>query len=190
MNDRPRPHAIRAILDKRYRYTLQRNLVLGGRGRLVWIMLNPSTADDELDDPTIRRCMKFGALWGYADMVVGNLFAFRATDPRQLSEAVDPVGSLNDEYLREITSGVDRIVCAWGNGGALNNRAGDVRVMLWDRELWGFGQTKQDQPRHPLYVLGDQPLELLPEDFTINEDQLRPEVRDPAPRHMRAAGPL
>jgi hypothetical protein len=140
----------------RYRYTLRRKL--GGRpGRAVcFVMLNPSSADAEKDDPTIRKCLGFARRWGCAELVVVNLFAFRATRPRDLRAAADPVGRANRRHVR---SAVGRakgglVVCAWGTHGAW--RGQDVAVRGWIREAGAapvcLGQTKSGQPRHPLYV--------------------------------------
>lgn len=148
--------------DGVYRYSLTRSgwLTSGnaeGR-RLVWVMLNPSTADGEVDDPTIRRVMKFTEPAGYPEAVIVNLFALRATDPKALNNHRDPVGPLNDQTLRGFGDDCE-IVCAWGAFGNRYNRAGQVLGdHLSDRPLWCLGTTKDGHPRHPLYVRGDQPL--------------------------------
>src|SRR5690348_16099160 len=98
----------------RYRYSLSRWGWDERSGRCVFIMLNPSTADASVDDPTIRRCINFAQGWGYGMLEVVNLFAWRATFPKELALAPDPVGPHNGEYLtRAITIG-DITVCAWG----------------------------------------------------------------------------
>src|SRR5581483_9586135 len=96
-----------------YRYSLAR--FFGDGGVVNFIMLNPSTADAETDDPTIRRCLGFAKAWGYGTLVVTNLFAYRATDPAELAKAGDPVGPDNDTRLWSEAQLSDLVVCAWGN---------------------------------------------------------------------------
>lgn len=138
--------------DGVYRYKLLRRW---GRGPTIyWIMLNPSTADASLDDPTIRRCRGYSELWGYGGMEVFNLFAFRATHPVELLVASDPVGPMNDHYLAQIPVKDSRIIVAWGNYGHLFpdrvNRVWWVLGGFGEIECLGF--TKNGQPRHPLML--------------------------------------
>lgn len=139
----------------RYRYMLTRGT---GPRRLVFIMLNPSTADAETDDPTIRRCTGFAATLGYTGIIVLNLYAFRATQPAALWSQSDPVGPSNDMYLPAL-AGDDTIVCAWG-ANAKPDRVAHVAALLREAgaRLMCLGTTKSGAPRHPLYVRGDQPL--------------------------------
>jgi hypothetical protein len=151
-----------AVFDasERYRYRLDRRWSQGS-GRVVFVMLNPSTADAERDDPTIRRCMGFAADWGHRGLTVVNLFAWRATKPKELTLAEDPIGEDNDLHLRSAIQRSQRIVLAWGNHGRLNDRWRDVVALLGRRrELFCLGKTKLGQPRHPLYVRRD--FEALP----------------------------
>jgi len=147
---------------RRYRYTLARRVGLGiEKAVCLFIMLNPSTADENLDDPTIRRCMGFARVWGYGILMVGNLFAFRSTDPRELSRSrVEPVGVDNDLWLVEMALQADLTVAAWGNGGGLDQRSRLVREMLYDQgvKLHTFGLTQRGEPRHPLYIRREQEL--------------------------------
>jgi hypothetical protein len=99
--------------------------------------------------------MSFAASWGFAELVVGNLFAYRSTDPSALTDADDPVGPMNDGALIEIAATSDRIVCAWGNHGWLSARDQAVRKLLRGRELVALEITKTGQPKHPLYVKAD-----------------------------------
>jgi len=148
-----------AVLDAsgRYRYSLSR---YWGDGLTVcWIMLNPSTADARKDDPTIRRCVGLSKSWGYGGLVVVNLFALRATDPRKLrpvfgyqDEQIETVGPDNDEWIERETDGASLIVGAWGNHGVIWNRGDEVRETLGADRLHHLGLTKLGQPRHPLYV--------------------------------------
>lgn len=147
--------------DGLYRYSLTRKLnKLSGTGRCVFIMLNPSTADAELDDPTIRRCKIFTASWGYDELVVVNLFAFRATNPQDLfdsSEAgINVVGPENDKHIMDACNEASAIIAAWGIHGGYMNRDKEVRKLLsYGAQIKHLGLTKAGFPRHPLYVKGD-----------------------------------
>lgn len=149
-----------------YRYWLLREWD-PARPALAFIMLNPSTADAEDDDPTIRRCMGFARRDGYGGIFVANLFAFRATDPMALKGAPDPVGPDNDAGLIQnlLTLPIraaGAIVAAWGAGCRIRGeRDRFVRGQAAMRgvPLHHLGLTKDGHPKHPLYLKGDQPLE-------------------------------
>lgn len=143
--------------DGVYRYLLSRTWDEGTE-RLGFVMLNPSTADAELDDPTIRRCMSFARRQSFGGIVVVNLFAFRATSPKDMLAAADPVGPENDDWLVEVARG-RTMVAAWG-ATPTQGRAAIVAEMLTSsaRTLQALGTTSAGHPRHPLYVKGDQPL--------------------------------
>ncbi len=139
--------------DQRYRYYLSRQW--GDDGRTVgFICLNPSTADDTLDDPTVRRCIGYARAWGGTKMVIGNLFAFRSTDPRKLKSESDPVGSENDEWLKKIVDECDIVVAAWGEHGVLGNRDLEVKERFRGK-LYALKLTKNSCPSHPLYLPKD-----------------------------------
>jgi hypothetical protein len=146
----------------RYRYRLWRTW--DDQPYLPFIMLNPSTADAENDDPTIRRCMGFARDGGFGGIVVVNLFAFRATSPDDMKRAVDPVGRGNNEHIKDILSqAADNdvpVLAAWGTHGIYRNQDAVVR-RLADRPLWCLGKTKDGHPRHPLYVRSDAKWEVL-----------------------------
>ena len=127
---------------------------------LVFIMLNPSTADASTDDPTIRRCVGFARRLGHGGICVVNLYVFRATSPRRLAGASDPVGSQTDFWLTYAAARARKVVCAWGaNAKFRRGRTGDVLKLLRGHpSLMCLGRTKDGQPRHPLYVRADQPL--------------------------------
>lgn len=156
-----RRHAI-ISKDDIYRYRLDR--YWGTAPRLPFVMLNPSTADAELDDPTIRRCMGFARRENAGGIIVCNLYAFRATDPDTLWKATDPYGPENDAHLLELArwsrSVGMPIICAWGAHGGRNNRS-IVLMQQGGARFRCLGKTKKGYPRHPLYVRGDQPFELL-----------------------------
>ena len=145
--------------DRRYRYLLTR-WWSDAPEAMTWIMLNPSTADASADDPTIRRCIRFARREGCGSIRVVNLFALRATHPRELSlPGRDPVGPDNDRILAEHAQ-AHLVVAAWGAGGALNGRAREVgsRLTTAGVRLMCFGVTRDGHPRHPLYVRSDAPL--------------------------------
>jgi hypothetical protein len=120
-------------------------------------MLNPSTADAEQDDPTIRRCIGFAKAWGFGGIAVRNIFALRATDPRELYKSDDPVGPGNDEAICDLAGLCPLIVAAWGVHGGLRNRGRQVCELLAGAgaEVVCLGVTKDGHPKHPLYVAAD-----------------------------------
>jgi hypothetical protein len=121
--------------------------------KVGFIMLNPSQADDTVDDPTIRRCIGFARAWGYGGMEVVNLFAYRTAHPKNLRQVEDPVGQDNDRYLQSLNQRVDQIVLAWGNWGRLMQRDRAVWLLLAQHSnLYCLGLTKLQQPCHPLYL--------------------------------------
>ncbi|MDX2097143.1 MAG: DUF1643 domain-containing protein [Leptolyngbyaceae cyanobacterium bins.59] len=140
-----------------YRYSLHRQWNLEAPD-LGFIMLNPSTADADRDDPTIRRCIQFAESWGYGSLEVVNLFAYRATHPKVLLQAPDPVGPENDRYLLQMIDRTQTVIVAWGNRGVFQNRSQDVLTLLKTLEkkasdsLYCLGLTRARQPRHPLYI--------------------------------------
>ncbi|MGH2490439.1 MAG: DUF1643 domain-containing protein [Candidatus Limnocylindria bacterium] len=123
-------------------------------------MLNPSTADDGADDPTIRRCMAFAREWGYGGLEVVNLFALRATDPRRLRRSRDPVGRENDAHIQAAAERAVAMVIAWGAHGPLRDRGSETLEILSPRaQLLALGWTRAGEPRHPLYLRRDvQPI--------------------------------
>ena len=141
-----------ADIEGEYRYAL-------GRAwgdpceRVLWVMLNPSTADATENDPTLRRCIGLSRSWGFGALVVVNLFALRATDPRALRRHPDPIGGRNNHAILEHAHGVRTIVVAWGAHGTLHDRDRDVLSFLGP--VRAIGLTKDGHPRHPLYVRND-----------------------------------
>lgn len=142
--------------DRRYRYVLTRTWDRA-RPACSFVMLNPSTADERTDDATIRRCIGFARSWGFGSLNVVNLFALRATDPRELYRAEDPIGPENDYWL-DALDGRSRIVVAWGDHGVLRGRGAEVLARLRGSP-WRFGLTASGQPLHPLRLRRDAPLE-------------------------------
>lgn len=140
--------------DRRYRFTLYRRWTELGQGpvrhqEILFICLNPSTADEAYNDPTVWRCVNFARDWGYRGVWIGNLFALRATDPSELYEAYEPVGMANDLVLRQMAQRCSKVVYAWGNHGQLLNRGRQVVDMIGSG--WCFGVNKSGEPKHPLY---------------------------------------
>ena len=135
-----------------YRYSLLRRWDADAP-RIAFVMLNPSTADAQTNDPTIRRCLQFAQAWGYGTLEVVNLFALKATQPIALKQASEPVGIDCDRYLLRAVQSADRTVLAWGNWGKLHGRDRAVLALLAQQsELYCLGITKILQPRHPLYL--------------------------------------
>ncbi|WP_169567421.1 DUF1643 domain-containing protein [Sneathiella limimaris] len=135
-----------------YRYRLWRRWDDGPS--VAFLMLNPSTADAFRNDPTVERCHRRAVAMGFGALEVVNIFAFRATDPKNLKKAKDPIGPLNDQILLETAKSCDMTICAWGSHGTHQNRDRDVRKLLKDAGINPhiLALTKFDQPRHPLYV--------------------------------------
>jgi hypothetical protein len=156
--------------DGQYRYALTRHW--GEGTSLRFVMLNPSTADASLNDPTIRRCIGFAKREGYGGLVVLNLYAYRATNPKALLTCGDPVGPGNDDMLRahmRSSVGVARpVVAAWG-ANARADRVKQVLDLCLGVDWRCLGTTKDGHPRHPLYVRGDQPLISFPRAFKSEE---------------------
>jgi hypothetical protein len=146
-----------AVFDtsRTYRYLLTR-VWDSSRPRMVWLMLNPSTADAMADDPTIRRCIGFARREQAGGIAVVNLFALRSTNPDALRTHPDPVGPLNDVFVRQAVAGARLVVCAWGAGGVLRDRATTVtrRLTRVGARPHCLGVTSTGQPRHPLYLPG------------------------------------
>ena len=165
--------------DGKYRYRLGR-IWEPAKKLALFIMLNPSTADSNIDDPTIRRCLSFAGRWGYggvlvgvlaeswwglsgvlvgswwdlSGVLVGNLFALRSSSPSVLYQTELPEGGeANDLAIRSMVDESALSVAAWGNHGSFRNRANSVLPMLNGRG-WALGLTQQGQPKRPLYVRG------------------------------------
>jgi len=141
-----------------YRYRLERpgEGALADAPPIAFVMLNPSTADAERDDATIRRVRALARGFGRGRIVVANLYALRARDPTALLAHPDPVGPENDVHLAALAREAGDVVCAWGNH-ADPGRAAEAAALLAGRgaRLWHLGRTKSGAPRHPLYVPRD-----------------------------------
>ncbi|PKP68667.1 MAG: hypothetical protein CVT82_14395 [Alphaproteobacteria bacterium HGW-Alphaproteobacteria-4] len=152
---------------ERYRYLLTRVWQPEG-ARALFVLLNPSTATEAQNDPTVERCERRARALGFGSFRVTNIFAFRATDPRAMRAEVDPIGPGNDAAIAEslgwAAGAQDRIVCAWGAHGAHLGRGAVVTELLRasGRPLYHLGLTLAGAPRHPLYIGYDRQPELWP----------------------------
>lgn len=139
---------------RKYRYALWRTWEEGD-GHVMFIGLNPSTADETKDDPTIRRCVGYAKRLGYGGLYMLNLFAFRATNPKDLKRADDPVGPENDKFLRMYFDVLGFNIACWGTHGDFMDRGKEVIELLGRENLQCFSITKNGQPKHPLYLRRD-----------------------------------
>ena len=138
-----------------YRYQLTRRW---GRGpAITWLLLNPSTADETKNDPTIERCQRRSVHMGFGGMLVANLFACRATSPSDMKAHPEPVGPENDDTILEACSGVGMVVAGWGNDGRHLGRSAAVLKLLGEAgiALHALRISAAGEPWHPLYVRYD-----------------------------------
>ena len=154
--------------DRAYRYFLRRPSLLPHQlpmPPIAFLLLNPSTADEVQDDPTIRRCCGFAADWGYGEVIILNAFAYRATDPKDMKAQADPVGPENDRIIVETAAALfaanGTLVCGWGNHGQHLERGARVRQLLDAYPCRAFPRTGAGEPGHPLYLRKDIVLQNL-----------------------------
>ncbi|MGR3660383.1 MAG: DUF1643 domain-containing protein [Paracoccaceae bacterium] len=138
---------------ERYRYSLTRVWDESGK-KALFIMLNPSTATEVQNDPTVERCERRSRTLGFGAFQVTNIFAWRDTDPKKMRSAVDPVGPENDATILNGCAWADMIICAWGTHGAHLQRGQQVENLLRAtfEPLYQLGLTKDGHPKHPLYI--------------------------------------
>ena len=134
---------------RKYRYSLSR-IWDKKKKYVLFIGLNPSTANEEEDDPTIRRCVNYSKDWGYGGFIIVNLFAYRTALPSNLKKVKYPIGSENDKYIVTLSKKADITVAAWGNNGSLYSR--DKQVLNLVPSLMCLKINKSGQPAHPLYL--------------------------------------
>ena len=143
---------------EKYRYTLYR-MWNTTEQQIIFVGLNPSTADERIDDPTIRRCRCFAESWGYGSMIMLNLFAYRSTDPRNLKKCNNPIGDYNLSFLKEYIRKYKTIAC-YGNGGNYLNRHKEF-LKEYRGHLYAIKILKNGMPSHPLYLKKNlQPVKL------------------------------
>lgn len=143
---------------EQYRYILTRRFDADNPKVCNFIMLNPSTADEKKNDPTVARCCKYAQRWGYGALIVTNIFALRSTDPRMLRTIIyDPVGFENMSHIRNAATQSQFVVCAWGTHGAFMKQGERVTKVL--KEIGAMPHclevTKKGFPKHPLYCKAD-----------------------------------
>lgn len=147
---------------RRFRYSLEHSWdELMPRRRIMWVGLNPSTADEQDLDPTLRRIRAFSQAWGFNAFVMTNLFAFRATDPRDMLAERDPVGIDNDWHLKQTAHRCGAVVACWGAHGSHLERDHAVVALLADNlsaPLQCLGHNRDGSPCHPLYLPRETPL--------------------------------
>lgn len=138
---------------EKYRYALTRVWDEGGK-RALFVMLNPSTATEMQNDPTVERCERRARALGFGAFRVTNIFAWRDTDPRNMRAAVEPVGPANDATIRDGVVWADTVIAAWGTHGAHLGRGAEVTTLLraTGQPLFTLGLTKDGHPKHPLYI--------------------------------------
>ena len=138
---------------ERYRYALTRIWDVEGE-KVLFVMLNPSTATELSNDPTVERCERRARALGFGAFRVCNIFAWRETDPKLMRAQADPVGPENDAAIREGCVWADRVICAWGTHGAHLHRGPVVEALIRDTGVTAhhLGLTKHGHPRHPLYL--------------------------------------
>ena len=134
--------------DRKYRYALWRTWD-DSKAFVMFIGLNPSTADEDTDDPTLTRCINYAKSWGYGGVCMANLFAFRATEPSDMKASKDPVGRENNKWLKKLAKDAGLVVAAWGNDGSYLRRSKQVEKLI--PNLYCLKLNKSGEPAHPLY---------------------------------------
>lgn len=152
---------------RRFRYTLIRRFgkkAATRKERIAFIGLNPSTATERVNDPTVRRCIGYALQWGYREFIMLNAFGLRSTDPKGLLQVDDPNGPGNDDAIRIWAKKSNVVVCCWGIHAGLNNRHQTLvdHLRKWGVSAQCLGVTQAGYPRHPLYLRKDALLIDLP----------------------------
>lgn len=140
--------------DRKYRYLLWRTWD-EARPHMLWVLLNPSAADEEKADQTLRRCIAFSEEWGYGGLEIVNLFALQTSDRQILKARESPIGAENDRCITEAAQRATRVVVGWGEDGSYRQRDSEVCKLLKQhapQPLYCLGKNKDGSPRHPLYV--------------------------------------
>lgn len=154
--------------SRKYRYSLSKTWN-PNKKTIMFIGLNPSTATELKPDPTITRCLNFSKDWGFGSFHMLNLFAFRATLPKDMFNHPKPIGKLNNKYLIQFAKKSNLILAAWGNHGSYLNRSYEVKDILLNngiKEIHFLSLTKSNEPGHPLYL----PKNLKPQKMILKEE--------------------
>ncbi|PTT24203.1 hypothetical protein DBR28_18565 [Chryseobacterium sp. HMWF028] len=147
-----------------YRYQLMR--IWSNEPLIMFLMLNPSTADDQNDDATIRRCIDYAKRWNYGGIIVCNLFAYRSTNPKNLLSCNDPIGKRNTSVIKWSARKVDKVICAWGNSKIVDKLLKvypEYEPLKDVSNLRYLELSKDGTPKHPLYLKSN----LMPLEFKI-----------------------
>ena len=144
--------------DRRYRYSLYRawDDAEDWEKKVLFVMLNPSTADENVLDPTVRRCVGYAQDWGFKRIEIANIFALRSTDPKMLYSVEDPVGPDNDQAIMRMVASSDLVIAAWGTHGAYRSRGQQVaNDIAFFKDVQCLGRSNGGFPLHPLYLRKD-----------------------------------
>lgn len=138
---------------EKYRYSLTRTWD-DAAGKVAFVMLNPSTATEVQNDPTVERCERRARTLGFGAFRVTNIFAWRDTDPRKMRAAVDPIGPSNDDAIADACAWADQVIAAWGTHGEHLGRGASVEQILRraNTPIYHLGLSKAGHPKHPLYI--------------------------------------
>jgi hypothetical protein len=142
--------------SNQYRYILNRTWDKT-KPKIAFIGLNPSTADERIDDNTVRKCITVARRDGFGEMTMLNIYAYRSTDPSVLKTHPQPTGDLNDKHIFAECQGASKIVVAWGSH-VPDDRHQSLLKLLDGFTLWCFAKNKDGKPKHPLYVSNQAPL--------------------------------
>lgn len=140
-----------AVISKcrKYRFALWR-IWDDSKPQVMFIGLNPSTADERSEDPTLIRCINYAKAWGFGSVCMANLFAYRATEPKDMLAEPEPVGIENDQWLVELSQKAALVVAAWGNNGTYLDRSFQVKKTIPNLHYLKLNQS--GEPAHPLYL--------------------------------------
>lgn len=141
--------------DKKYRYILGRKW--SNKGKCLFILLNPSTADAFKLDPTITRAYNLSKKLGLGELIILNIFAIRGSNPEIIKKVSDPIGPLNNYYIKKYVKKSDLIILGWGNHGKINNRSKEIIDIIKKvkKEIYVLDINKNGEPKHPLYIKSD-----------------------------------
>lgn len=143
-----------AYISGKYRYTLWREISDIPRS-ICFIGLNPSTADEKEDDPTIRRLISFANRWKFGQIIMVNLYAYRSTNPEALKICQNPIGPRNDRFLLDAARNANLIIACWGANAEPEREKEVVALLTPNYPLFALKRTKGDHPSHPLYLKSD-----------------------------------